>query len=715
MKNAHCRKAKLLLYFVCTVILATFLPCPAISYENLSQPIYEVTIDYGVNVPMRDGRNLAANIARPNVAGQFSALVVLSPYGKNVSSDTPDGNFFAPRGYVVVYAELRGTGRSQGIMTDYFIDQQWQDGYDLVEWVAQQSWCNGNVGMGGTSWMAITTTRTAAKKPPHLKAIAINSAYANFYGDHFFPGGTRGLSPWTWHHMGNQLYTFLRGPVYDILGSAGQEVDTALWEFHIANNGWTTCPQGLWENSVYNDFWKDKDLRSKYNTLDTPTLQIANHFDHVRNIDEAYQNHMVLKDKNIPHKLVVGPWSHGAYGTTYLIDQNTLYLAWFDYWLKGLDTGIMKEPPIALFVMRDNKWRFENEWPIARTKYTKFYFTPEGDLTTNKGKVQSQASKTKTKSLTYDYKPWVGIAAGPQTPFLDFNYTDFLVQDDHREDDALSLTFTSDVLTEDFEVSGMPEVMFYASSNASDTNWVVKLNELQPDGTSVMITRGWLNSSYRESNVNPRLPQDWKFVTPTNINQGAVYRYKFTLANTSYVFKAGKRIRIAISSSDWPTIWPNPNQAENTIHLIHKDKALGKGKLFSHITLPVVPKPKKSLPEPQLPSSPDVPWVPPSSYGSRYWVDDDIFGDTITVNSAYDTGSYPDGLGNTRSYNELWQVMLPKERPQDHRVVYNSIGIINREVVDSIKYTYSYTVDQNGPVVDFQTEYGGPFSLPSTP
>ncbi len=701
MKKIVHLNTKLLSSYVYMAILVVFLPCAAVSYENLSPSTYQVTIDYGIMVPMRDGIRLAANIARPTAEGKYPALVALSPYGKDVAT------FFAQRGYVAVFAELRGTGRSEGAMVDYFIGQQWNDGHDLVEWVAQQPWCDGKVGMYGTSWLAILTTRTAATRPPHLKAIAVNSSYANFFGEHFWPGGISHMGVWTWHSMANTLQTMLRGPVYDNPSASGKTVDTALWEYHIANNGWKTFPPPIWENDVYNDFWKDKDLRSKYATFDTPTLQVANYFDHMRNHSEAYQNYMVLKEKNIPQKLVVGPWSHGARGSKYLIDSNTLYLAWFDYMLKGIDTGIMDEPPIAIFVMRENKWRFENEWPIARTEFTNFYFTPSGGLTDKMAEAISQVARTRTSSLSYKYIPWVGIAAGPQSPYLSFCYDDFQVQDDNSQDDALSLTFTSEVLKGDLEVTGMPQIRFYASSTANDTNFVVKLEDVQPDGTSVMITRGWLNSSYRDSNLSPFYPEQFKFVTPTSITPGAVYEYSLTLTNTSYVFKAGSRIRIAISSSDWPSIWPNPNQAVNTLHLVLKDKNLGKGNLrnlLSTVVLPIVPKPEKALPEPQLPSAPDMA-CNPANY--QYWVDDNVINNTITVNYSR-TSTSQDGLGKYKT-NQMWQAILPKNRPQDHEILFSNIWIMDREGAPDIKATYSYIVDQNGPAMNFQYEYGGPF------
>jgi hypothetical protein len=247
----------------------------------------------------------------------------------------------------------------------------------------------------------------------------------------------------------------------------------------------------------------------------------------------------------------------------------------------------------------------------------------------------------------------------------------------------------------------MPQITFYASSTADDTNFVVKLEDVQPDGTSVMITRGWLNSSYRDSNISPFYPEQFKFVTPNNITPGVVYKYYLTLTNTSYVFKAGNKIRIAISSSDWPSIWPNPNQAVNTIHLVFNNKDLGKGLLFSRVTLPVVSKPKIALPEPQLPSSPDRPWVAPKS---EYRIEENPFDNTISAVFTNKTTSQ-DGLGKYIA-EQTWKAILPKDSPQDHKIVFSNTWTMDREFEPDITYTYSYTVDQSGPEIDFQYEYG---------
>ena len=671
---------------------------------NVSKPTYQVTAQYDVKIPMRDGTRLAAIIWKPEGEGKFPVVMRYWPYFKG---DARTAKYFAERGYVVVQAEKRGCGNSEGFTLDYFSAVEFQDGYDLVEWVAAQSWSNGKVGMFGGSYGAMMATRTAAQQPPHLVAIAFESEYSNFFGDCFFIGGWRSNAIWAARHMDNITKTMLKGPIYDDPQTGGKMVDLELWKYQVANNNWKNHPKGFWENMEYNEFWMHKDLRSKYDKLKIPMLMIQSYFDDGRFHDGAYINYQVLKEKGIPVKLIAGPWSHATFQGPQKVDREYYDLAWFDYWLKGIDTGIQKEPPISIFVMRENKWRHENEWPIKRTQFVKYYLTPKGNLTKSKEKVIAEVKETKKEKLRYAYKPGVGVAAGfygagpTNEPTL--KYEEFRVQMDQRRDENDSLTFTTEELRQDMEMTGMGEVEFYASSTSDDTDFCIKISDVLPNGRSELVASTWLNSSYRESNVNPRQPKDWKFVKPTKIVPGQVYKYKYTIQHTSYVFKKGHRIRATISSSDWPTMWPNPNPAENEIHF----------KNLSYVALPIIPKQSPALPEPKMAIYADPPVMVTGELDC--WIEEHLGTNTISYIGDI---KYPllrmGPLGEVWSGQE-WRIILPKDNPYDQKVTFKRTYVLNRKDGGGMKYILSSTIDnKNGPIVNLEVEYGGPFLPPKS-
>jgi hypothetical protein len=328
-------------------------------------------------------------------------------------------------------------------------------------------------------------------------------------------------------------------------------------------------------------------------------------------------------------------------------------------------------------------------------------------------KAVAEVSGTEINSLQYTYKPWVGVAAdgyglGPtMQPVL--KYDEFRVQMDQRRDEIDSLTFTTEQLQEDTEVTGMAEIEFYASSTSDDTDFCVKLCDVLPDGKSELVARAWLNSSHRESNVNPRYPEDWKFVQPTKITPGEVYKYKVTIQNTSYVFKTGHRIRVTIASSDWPTMWPNANAAQNKVYFSNVDgKIDSRGKrLLSNILLPIVPPQYPLLPAPDLVTIPDA-YAPETL---DCWIEEHLWpnpnGTTnlISYNCKAITTSTT-SVGNTWQ-DQQWSFVLPKGKPSDHSIPFLDTWILTLKDGTTIERTMTAIVDKNGPRINLKVVYGG--------
>ncbi|MCA2985478.1 CocE/NonD family hydrolase [Gemmatimonas sp.] len=665
-----------------TAVLAQLLSwAPPAAAQSAPVPLppapatHEVTIDHEVLIPMRDGTRLGATIVRPRAPGRYPVVVRYEPYGRTVMT------YFAERGYVTVLAEGRGTGSSGGIMADYFDAISFRDGYDVVEWAAAQPWSTGKVGLWGISYGAINATRIAALRPPHLAAVAVNSSYANFFGDHFFPGGVRSNHPYVWHGGGNMLSTMLRGPVYP--GADGQPVlDLERWRQRIRDNKWEGYYTPQWTHDQYDAYWEEKDLRSKYATYEVPTLQVGNYFDHARNHDEAYLTYQVLKAKGIPQQLIVGPWTHGGGGPAHTIDFPRTALVWFDQFLRGIDTGITREPPVTLFVMRQNMWRTEDTWPIARTVPTTFQLGGDGTLAT--------APPRDTSSRRFVYRPWVGSAAGPYGTWFNAQYDEYLVLPDQRADEGESLTFTTDPLSADVESTGMPEISFLATSTATNTDFSIKLSDVFPDGRSALVTRGWINSAHRESNVNPRTPGEWRVAPTSAITPGVAARYRVTLQNVSYRFRKGHRLRVTIASSDWPSNWPNPLPATNTVH-VAQGGTIG----VSTFTLPVVPASPTPRPAPRLAlRTSDAPRAP-SPNGPRIQIVHDL--STSTVSYQSDRRSERAVPGGTMEQVEVWRVDVTKAPPYRQVIDYANTQTLRRPGFPDLRVTWRVRTDSAGP------------------
>ncbi len=715
MRHRPCAFFSSIIVFLCLLIQPGFGGSAESPYKNLSPADYEVSVEKNIFIPMRDGVKLAADIYKPKGLEKSPAIVVYIPYGKDYSAYfggpyKHDLWYFAQRGYVGVFCDFRGTGSSEGSMPGYFNDKEWTDGYDLVEWIAEQPWCNGKVAMHGLSYGAIAPTRVASLNPPHLITISVQSSFANLFGDHFFGGGARITAPFVWiSGPPNMAITYIRPPLYDDPRYPGRL--EKIWEYHLNNNNYRTYHKDKWWNHTsYDEFWKGADLRSKYDRIKIPVFQCGMWFDRCRDIDEVFQNYIAFKRNKVPQKLIVYPYRHGLPLGPYGFELLKVELAWFDYWLKGKDTGIMDEPPVNIFVMGKNKYRYEQDWPIKRTKYVKYYLSPREVLSPKKEDVDRDMDELRMSSARFTYKPDVGVAAGPHGIDIGFRYIKdgFREQMDQRRDER-SLIFTGKVLEEDLEVTGMPEIVFYATSTADDTNFCIKLCDVLPGGKSEMITRGWLNSSYRESNVNPRYPEDWAFKEPSKITPGKVYKYKVTLHNTSYVFKKGHRIRLAIASSDWPFIWPSPNYAENEVFF---DKGEG-----AYILLPLVGQPAEPLPDPLLPpiqpalKIPEKPYPKIISGSADCWIEESLLNNTISYHCK--GNSYHWESESSKIFQEFaWEIHLPKDKPADQMVTYEQTWVWEREGKEDFKFVIKYTCDlANGPQMDVKGEKGGPFKL----
>ena len=550
--------------------------------------MFDVEINY-VRVRMRDGVELAVKITRPDSEGEFPGVLEYHPY-RRIKKALPDYRdeqppvvpYLAERGYAIVQCDVRGTGNSGGWSTDIYSAEERQDGYDMVEWIAAQPWCNGCVGMIGKSYGAVVQWQVAVQNPPHLKAVIVRSANDDVYTEWTYPGGA--LRPYMFDSYSPLMTAWnFSPPDPDIVG----EKWSAIWQERLDKSrpwgiGYIAHPLG-------GPYWRERSLAPDYGRVKCAVFVIAGWAD-------CYPTALLRAYSKItsPKRALVGPWGHW-YGEERhavpgpRIDTRPDYLKWFDFWLKGIDNGVMEEPPVTLFVKRYSPpsarmpieergaWRSEKEWPIARTGQSILYFRTHGELRQERPQVpRCRTGKPAYDEFTYD--PTVGTTSGIHwgggilpwgTPV------------DQRPDEALSLVYSTPPLEDDLEVTGTPTAILYVSSTADVAYFRVKLSDVAPNGISKLVRYGGLNATHRASHANPE-----------PLIPGQVYELRVGFKTMSYVFEAGHRIRIAVSGADFLNAWPTAKAAVNTVHRSDRYP--------SHIVIPVVAKQNPLLPEPSL-------------------------------------------------------------------------------------------------------------------
>lgn len=555
------------------------------SRANPSQPEYEDRVKVIHRyVPMRDGVELALRITRPDAQGRFPGIMEYSPY-RRVKPPLPDYrdeyppavSYLAERGYVVVQYDVRGTGNSGGFSRDIYAADERRDAYEMVEWIAAQPWCNGNVGMLGKSYSAVVQWQVAVQNPPHLKTIIVRSANDSVYTEWTYPGGV--LCPYMFDTYSPLMTAFnFAPPDPEIAGVKWSEI----WKNRLENNR----PWGIGyiSHPTEGPYWQDRSLSADYGRVQCPVFVIAGWSD-------CYPTALLraFDRLDVPFKkAMVGPWGHW-YGEEKQavpgprIDTRPIYLKWFDYWLKNIDNGVVEEPPVTVFVRKyappasrmplkePGFWRSESEWPISRAIPTTLYFR-------GGGKLSREPSTGPAVADSYDYKPTVGVASGIH---WGGGILPWGMPVDQRPDEAYSLTYTTPPLEKDMEVSGAPRATLYVSSTAEVAYFRVKLIDLAPDGTSKLVRYGGLSGTHRTSHFEPEA-----------MAPGEVYELGVGVKEMSYVFAAGHRIRVAVASADIQNAWPTAQPAVNTLHRSRRYP--------SHILLPVIPERSPKLPKPDL-------------------------------------------------------------------------------------------------------------------
>jgi uncharacterized protein len=543
-------------------------------------------------VPMRDGIRLSADLYLPEAPGPFPTVLLRTPYDNNTVPNLEKGRRLANNGYAVVIQDCRGRYDSEG--TYYPFVDDGGDGFDTQEWIGRQPWSSGRIGMAGGSYLGWVQLSSAPYRSQYLTCLAPRVMCADLFTGLVYRGGAFQLNvmmTWGMRTSGrtaqsiefdNWREAFRILPLAECDSASGR--DLPFWK------DWLAHP-------TYDDYWARMDVSTHWSEFAAPTLNLGGWFDLYA--DNTFLNFNGIRQHGQTtqarqSKLIVGPWPHALsasprtgdvdFGAPSQIDLESQELRWFDYWLKDIANGVVDEPPIRLFIMGINQWRDEREWPLARTDWQRWYFHSAGRANSLVGDgTLSPAEPSDEPADHFSYFPANPVqtvggnnCCSPQiVPWGPYDQRDVEMRDD-------VLCFTSAPLERDLEVTGPIKVILYTATDCPDTDWTGKLVDVRPGGYAMNLCDGIIRARYRES-----------LTRPTPLEPGRVYRYEIDLMVTGNVFRAGHRIRVEISSSNFPRYDRNPNTGfpvgtSRDLRVAHQT-VLHTSAYPSHIVLPIIP------------------------------------------------------------------------------------------------------------------------------
>jgi uncharacterized protein len=599
-----------------------------------SQPVHGVAALRDVRIPVSDGLELSANLWLPEPIADgpgpqtFPAILEMIPYRKDdwrAASDEARGEWLAARGFALCRLDVRGTGSSPGIALDEYTARETQDGYDAVEWLAGQSWCNGKVGMWGISYGGFTSIQVALLHPPHLAAIVPMMATDDRYTDdvHYL-GGCATVSELSQYAV-SMVGMNAMPPLAEYRGAAWASEwrerleRTPIWLFE-------------WLRQQHDGpYWRQGSLAPDYGRLTTPTFLIGGWMDEY--VDAAVR--MLERCTNAPRRALIGNWVHDLPDDAYPgpnVDWYHEMVRFFDHWLKGVDNGVMDEPGLVAFrhdwaepeafpAAWDGEWLGERSWPPADLTAHVLHLAPGGAPLV--GRLTPEAPGAAAVER-FRHRATIGTRAGLS---WGAGGRPNGVARDLRPDDALVPVFTSDPLEHDLDVVGIASVVLNWESPVPVATAVVRLQDVAPDGTPFQVSAGILNLTHRESHSDPQ-----------PLRAGAVHEIRVNLRSTAHRFRAGHRIRLSVASSMWPVVWPSPAPAVYGLHLGGPEPA--------RLVLPVLPSGHEGMPVPLFKTSPAGLRELGSYRGEppTWQVTEDVIDGSVTVaTSEFGETTLPDG------------------------------------------------------------------------
>ena len=559
--------------------------------NNKTQAENKTRHQKNIEITMRDGTILRHNMTRPDIDGKFPVLLERTPYNKEGGSENGVGSpeFFAARGYVVIIQDVRGRFASDGDFYPFKDDGNGsnKDGYDTVEWLANQDWSTGKIGTIGGSYSGATQYRNAISNPPNVKAMFVRESSADYSEEWVYRGGAFELGfNFGWAHG-----VTLSNLNHLVTDEKHEEAEKMLTEVKNNIDDWhkktplfpTQFFDGLsdwyndWlENPPPSDYWNEFDMSDHFGNIDIPIYHLGGWFDVFLNGTLKFYQGVSKNGKSDKAKqnqrLIVGPWVHGPtnidnrfagefdFGPDAALDFNELRLPWFDFWLKGKNNGIDETKKINFFVMGKNEWKQADEWPLKNTTYTKYYFNKKLN-----GEIKSLYSGTLSDKKEIENSQ-LSFTNNLNNPVPSLGGNTLSIPNgvfEHSSVDKQCITFSTNPLENELEVTGPVSAEIYVNSDQENSDWVVRLCDVDQSGYSRLVCDGIFRS---------------------HATSGEIQKIKIDMWATSNMFLKGHRLRISVTSSCFPRF----DRALNNGSEKSENNILCGGSNASYITLPII-------------------------------------------------------------------------------------------------------------------------------
>jgi uncharacterized protein len=565
--------------------------------ERGSEPRYDPRLLHDQRVPMRDGIAISADVYLPMAEGPFPTIVQWTPYESTRERFIAWGVFYAQRGYAAVVVDVRGRYESDGVLDPWVLDGV--DAQDTLTWAAGESWCNGRIGTWGRSYGGVVQWQLAHLGHPNLECIAPHVIHDDYFWDGYFTGGAFQLA-----------LTLGAAALWDsamalVTGTSAAALllnDRVFRHLPLIELDEVTIGRKVpywrtwWEHQENDEYWQQ--FRHRPEAVDVPIFQQGGWFDpysgsHLRSFAGV--------GERVPNRVLMGPWSHEEEVETFKGDVDLAKavtvirdhdLAFYDRFLKQLDNGWDERPPLELYVLGADEWRGESEWPLAGTELTPWYLHSGGRANTmaGDGTLSLDAPSSGEPADRYSYDPddpvpTIGgnnsiltMTQGAQTPVLPGPRDQRVLE---RRDDVLC--YTSEPLERDLEVIGPIEMLLYAASSAKDTDFIVRLSDVYPEGKVIFLAEGMLRARYRGTEMG----ESTELLEP-----GEVAEFRIRCYPAANVFRRGHRLRLDVTSSSFPRFSRNLNTGEDvgtgTRMEVARQTVLHTDAYPSHVLLPVI-------------------------------------------------------------------------------------------------------------------------------
>ncbi len=512
--------------------------------EEFPHPVRE---DRDVWIPMSDGTRLAARVWRPEDTGPVPAVLEFIPYRQrdlSAQRDSIHHPYIAGHGYACARVDLRGTGDSEGVITDEYTDQEHRDAEEVLAWLAEQPWCDGATGMMGISWGGFNALQVAARRPPSLRAVVAASFTDDRYADDMHYMGGCLLSD-NLSESSTMFAHITCPPDPEAVGDRWRE----MWLDRLRASGpWL---QEWLRHQRRDDYWRRASICEDYAAIDVPVFAVSGWAD-------GYSNAVlrVVAHLDVPRKGLIGPWSHkyphlGQPGPAVGFLQEVV--EWWDHWLKGADNEAMDTPALRVWMQesvppstayeeRPGRWVGEPGWPSPHVDVREYTLGARRIAHPDESLPKEQLTVESPLSVGQYAGKWASYNAPPDLPY------------DQREEDGGSLVFDSDVLTERCEILGGPVVRLDLSVDRPVAMVAARLSDVSPEGRATRVSYGLLNLTHRDGDAEPE-----------RLKPGQRYQVELQLNGVAQAFPAGNRIRLSLSTSYWPLAWPPPEPVQLSV------------------------------------------------------------------------------------------------------------------------------------------------------